>query len=97
MHSPHSLTNEQWQQFQRDGFIKLGRLLPQNELNELQQRIDDIMLGKASVPYDQMLMQLDSTSGKYDDAGEQTKGRAPGLLPSQELSHCIESIALHDR
>lgn len=74
MHSPQSLTNEQWKQFQRDGYIKLGQLLSPNELHELQQRIDDIMLGKASVPYDRMLMQLDSINGKYDDAGEQTKG-----------------------
>lgn len=85
MQSPQSLTNEQWQQFQRDGYIKLGRLLSPNELLELQRRIDDIMLGKASVPYDQMLMQLDSISGKYDDAGEQTKGSKGATLDYRKI------------
>jgi hypothetical protein len=73
---PASLTlnDRQWDQFERDGYLKLGKLLPDDELAELQQRIDDIMLGRAPVPYERMMMQLDSMTGKYDDAGEQTKG-----------------------
>jgi hypothetical protein len=68
------LTENQWQDFQELGYVKLGKVLGDSELAELQQRIDEIMLGKAPTPYDRMLMQLDSATGKYDDAGEQTKG-----------------------
>lgn len=74
MSSDLQLTDAQWQQVQRDGYLKLGKLLTDDELEMLCQRIDDIMLGKASVPYDRMLMQLDSPTGNYDDAGPQTKG-----------------------
>ena len=31
-------------------------------------------MGIADVPYDKMMMQLDSDTGKYQDAGEQTLG-----------------------
>jgi hypothetical protein len=85
MQGPHSVTDAQWYQFQRDGYIKLGKLLSANELHELQQRIDDIMLGRAAVPYEQMLMQLDSTTGKYDDAGEQTKGFKGATLDYRKI------------
>jgi phytanoyl-CoA hydroxylase len=67
-------TDAQWAQYERDGYLRLGRLLDDAELRALQQRIDDIMLGKAKVNYDRMLMQLDSDSGKYQDAGAQSKG-----------------------
>jgi hypothetical protein len=85
MRGPTSLTNEQWQQFECNGFLKLGKLLAGDELHELQQRIDDIMLGTAAVPYEQMLMQLDSTTGKYDDAGEQTKGFKGATLDYRKI------------
>jgi phytanoyl-CoA hydroxylase len=85
MNSPHSVTDAQWNQFQRDGYIKLGQLLSTSELRDLQQRIDDIMLGRAAVPYEQMLMQLDSTTGKYDDAGEQTKGFKGATLDYRKI------------
>jgi ectoine hydroxylase-related dioxygenase (phytanoyl-CoA dioxygenase family) len=72
MHS--YLTDEQWAQYQAEGYLKLGKLLSDEELAALQQRIDDIMLGTADIDYSRILMQLDSTSGKYNDAGEQSKG-----------------------
>lgn len=68
------LTDQQWAQYERDGYLKLGKLLSDPELKALQQRIDEIMLGKAKVQYERMMMQLDSDSGKYQDAGAQTKG-----------------------
>ena len=37
------------------------------EIKGLQERIDQIMLGTADVDYDQIWMQLDTDSGKYDD------------------------------
>lgn len=68
------MTSQQWAQYDRDGYLKLGKLLNDDDLRALQQRIDEIMLGKAKVDYDKMLMQIDSESGKYEDAGQQTRG-----------------------
>jgi hypothetical protein len=79
------ITDPQWAQYERDGFLKLGKLLSDSELKALQQRIDDIMLGKAKVNYDRMLMQLDSASGKYEDAGAQTKGFKGATLDYRKI------------
>lgn len=68
------ISEAQWAQYKRDGFLRLGKLLSDDELSALQQRIDDIMLGRAAVPYEKMLMQLDSDTGRYSDAGVQSKG-----------------------
>jgi len=68
------LTDEQWARFHVQGYLRLGKVLDGPRLAELQQRIDDIMLGKADVQYDRMLMQLDSETGQYEDAGQQTRG-----------------------
>jgi phytanoyl-CoA hydroxylase len=69
-----SLTPQQWQQYERDGYLRLGKVLNATEHAALCQRIDDIMLGKTKLDYDRIMMQLDSESGKYEDAGAQTKG-----------------------
>lgn len=82
------LTEGQWRQYERDGYLRLGKLLADDELAALQQRIDDIMLGKAEVNYDKMLMQLDSDSGRYESAGPQSsgfKGATLGYRKIQEL------------
>ncbi len=71
---PDSMTEQQWEQFSRDGYLRLGKLLDGGDLAALQKRIDQIMLGTADVDYDRMLMQIDSDSGRYEDAGEQSKG-----------------------
>ncbi|MBI1338003.1 MAG: phytanoyl-CoA dioxygenase [Phycisphaera sp.] len=82
------LTEQQWAQYERDGFIKLGKLLSDVELAAMQKRIDDIMLGEADTNYDRMLMQLDSETGTYEDAGRQSrghKGRTLGYRKIQDL------------
>lgn len=68
------ISNEQWNHYEQDGYLKLGRVLSDDDLTALQNRIDDIMLGKASVAYDRMLMQLDSITGDYGSAGVQSRG-----------------------
>jgi phytanoyl-CoA hydroxylase len=70
----NQLTAAQWEQFWQEGYLRLGAVLSQEELAALQGRIDDIMLGKAPVDYDRMLMQVDSMTGKVADAGPQSKG-----------------------
>jgi len=68
------ISDEQWNDYEQAGYLKLGKLLNGEDLTALQQRIDDIMLGKAAVDYDRMLMQLDSSDGQYENAGVQSKG-----------------------
>ena len=68
------LTADQWRQYEQDGYLRLGKILNDHELARLQERIDAIMQGTANVPYDRMLMQLDSDTGRYEDAGKQSKG-----------------------
>lgn len=87
MPTPDLVTDEQWNQFQAEGYIKLGKLLSAGELHQLQQRIDEIMLGKASVPYEQMLMQLDSSTGQYHDAGVQSNGFKGASLDYRKIQN----------
>jgi phytanoyl-CoA hydroxylase len=80
-----ALTETQWQEYERQGYLKLGAALSGAELAALQQRIDDIMLGKAAVNYDCLLMQLDSESGKYEDAGQQSRGHKGARLDYRKI------------
>jgi hypothetical protein len=85
-----SLTAAQWAQYQREGYLVLGKVLTDEQLSELQNRIDAIMLGDAELDYGRLLMQLDSTSGKYEDAPEQSmghKGRSLAYRKIQNLEH----------
>lgn len=68
------ISEAQWQQYDRDGYLKLGRVLNDDDLAALQERIDQIMRGEADLDYDRILMQLDSTTGQYGDAPAQTRG-----------------------
>jgi phytanoyl-CoA hydroxylase len=68
-----SITDEKWAEYNELGYLKLGKI-DDTMLRRMQARIDEIMLGKANVAYDNLLMQLDSETGAYEDSGEQTKG-----------------------
>jgi hypothetical protein len=83
------VTDAQWKEYEEKGWLYLGRLDPL-QLQKLQARIDAIMLGKAELDYDRLLMQLDSATGAYEDAGEQTtgfKGARLDYRKIQELEH----------
>jgi hypothetical protein len=62
------------QQFEQDGYFVVPQFVAPDRLQQLQERMDDIMLGKSVVPYAQLWMQLDSTSGKYADLDFQDTG-----------------------
>ena len=79
------ISDEQWAKYDEDGYLLLGKLLSDEDLAALQQRIDDIMLGTANLEYDKILMQLDSVSGKYNDAGEQSKGWKGATLAYRKI------------
>jgi len=69
--------------FERDGLLRLGRVVTSGELAGLRQRIDQIMLGEVSYP--DMLMQLDSDTGRYEDAPEQTTGFKGATLSYRKI------------
>ena len=48
--------------FCEQGYLRLGRLLEDQDLSALRHRIDAIMMGSADVPYSQMPMQLDPSA-----------------------------------
>lgn len=79
------LSEAQWHQYEREGYLRLGTLLNADDLAALQRRIDEIMLGKAAVDYDRMLMQLDSATGKYNDAGVQSRGFKGATLAYRKI------------
>ena len=57
------LAQAQWQDYARDGFMHLGKVLEADEVDALRQRADDLAMGVAVNPCVQM--QLD-TGGAYD-------------------------------
>jgi len=79
------ITDSQWQSYDKLGYLKLGQLLDKTELDALRQRIDDIMLGKANLDYNRLLMQLDSDTGKYEDAGVQSRGHKGATLGYRKI------------
>jgi hypothetical protein len=79
------VSEAEWRQYERDGYLRLGRVLEAEDLAALQQRIDQIMLGEAPVEYDRMLMQLDSSTGNYGEMPPQTKGFKGATLAYRKI------------
>ena len=69
LHSP-VLTDNELAAYHEHGYVRLGKVAPDEEIKALCQRIDDIMLGK--IRYDKMLMQLCPSAGK-PELTKQTK------------------------
>ena len=80
-----TFTEQHWLSFWKDGYVKLGKVVSDDDMQQLRDEIDRIMLGEAEVDYDRMLMQLDSESGKYEDAGPQTKGHKGATLNYRKI------------
>jgi ectoine hydroxylase-related dioxygenase (phytanoyl-CoA dioxygenase family) len=59
------LSEAEWEQFERDGYLVLGQVISDAELEALSRRMDEIMLGRAR--YEGMFFQLDSETGVYSD------------------------------
>ncbi len=78
------ITEAQWKDYDEKGYLVIGRI-PDGELRKMQDRLDEIMLGKASVDYARMLMQRDSETGNYEDAGEQSKGFKGATLDYRKI------------
>lgn len=78
------LNDAQWAEYEELGYLKLGKI-DASHLRKMQDRIDEIMLGNADVDYEKMLMQLDSTTGAYEDAGPQSKGHKGATLDYRKI------------
>jgi len=87
------ISAEQWEQYERDGYFILGKLLSDEEVAALQQRLDDIMLGKASFDYDRMVMQREGEAGEYNKAGDQSRG-FKGATLNYRVVYALEHDAL---
>jgi phytanoyl-CoA hydroxylase len=77
-------TDQQHTQFMEQGYLNLGCLLPPAALAALQQRIDDIMLGKFSYPT--MSFQLDGTTGAYTNLPPDTPGHKGATLGYRRIT-----------
>lgn len=64
------LTENEWAQYAKDGYLALGPVMEADEVKALAQRMEDIMMGR--IRYDDMLMQLDK-GGDYADSAPQVK------------------------
>jgi phytanoyl-CoA hydroxylase len=76
-----TLTEEQWSQYTSRGYVRLGKTLAATELSVLQKRMDDIMMGRAPLEYDRMLMQLDR-----DAPGPESQGHKGATLSYRRAS-----------
>jgi polysaccharide pyruvyl transferase WcaK-like protein len=93
-----TISEEKWQQFERDGYLLLGRLVDDGQLAALQQRIDDLMLGR--VRYPSLQSQLD-TGGRYEDLPDPVTGlTVPTLayrkLQGLEIDPLVLELIRHD-
>ncbi|MBT5873006.1 MAG: phytanoyl-CoA dioxygenase family protein [Candidatus Latescibacteria bacterium] len=76
LHQP-DFTIEELETFNSDGFVRLGQVVPDGDIGDLCQRIDDIMLGK--IAYEKMLMQLCPSAGKPALAVQSKQFKEPSL------------------
>src|SRR5579875_2230167 len=75
-----TITDAQWDFYQENGYVILGQVLDPDGLAALQRRIDDIMLHRAAVDYDRLMMQLDGTA-------EQTLGSKGATLEYRKIQN----------
>ena len=71
------LSKEQWAQFDREGYLMLGRVASDAEMEALGTRMDEIMLGR--VRHEGMYFQLDSETGVYGDVPSGGQWEGPSL------------------
>lgn len=80
-----SISAAQWKQFDEDGYLPLGKVVADTQIEALRTRIDEIMLGTAAVDYERMLMQLDPSSGQAAELTRQTKGYKGATLDYRKI------------
>ncbi|WP_164821770.1 phytanoyl-CoA dioxygenase family protein [Paenibacillus koleovorans] len=79
------LTDNQWQTYEEEGFLKLGKVWTDEELNSLSVRMDEIMTGKAKLDYERLLMQREAGEGFEQSA--QTLGFKGATLNYRKIEN----------
>lgn len=75
------ISEAQWATYEAQGYLRLGHVMDEGELESLQQRIDDIMLGTADADYERIMMQLDRDPAVGGDRpGPQSRGHKVATL-----------------
>jgi polysaccharide pyruvyl transferase WcaK-like protein len=87
--APPVLTDEQWDQFSRDGFMHLGQVLDADEIERLTQRADDLAMGR--VHNEHVKMQLD-TGGAY----EELPGEVDAFDEGTQMYRKIQGLEMDD-
>jgi len=82
-----NLTYEQWDEFDAEGFLWLGKTASNIELAALRGRIDAIMLGTAPVDIDRFYMQLDSSTGTYESLDGGGMGSSGATLNYRKIQN----------
>ena len=80
-----SISNVQWCHYDEQGYVNLGRIVSDDDVRALRQRIDEIMLGRARLDYDRMLMQEDSRDGVYGHTGPPSRGHKGSHLNYRKI------------
>lgn len=80
-----TLTEDEWAQFDRDGYVRLGRVMDDDELALLGERIDAIMMGTADIDYSRTMMQLDRDPERDGKPGPQSKGHKGATLAYRKI------------
>jgi phytanoyl-CoA hydroxylase len=80
-----TLSLEQWRTFEQQGFLRLGKVLSEEKLAALTNRITDIMLGKADIDYDRLMMQREAGEGFEQSA--QTLGTKGATLNYRKIQN----------
>jgi hypothetical protein len=76
------ISDEQWDQYFRQGFLHLGQLVDAEELQRLRDRVDDLALGRVTNP--DVQVQLD-TGGRYEDLPDVMAQPAAGTLSYRKV------------
>lgn len=79
------LTKEQWQTYEEEGYLRLGKILTDENLSQLSQRMNEIMLGKASLDYSRIMMQREAGEGYEQSA--QTPGFKGSTLNYRKIEN----------
>ncbi len=87
------LTEEQWQTYEEEGYLKLGKILTGDELLSLSQRINEIMAGQANIDYERLMMQREAGEG-YEQSS-QTLGFKGSTLNYRKIENLeVDSLFL---
>ena len=79
-HMNSLISENQWADFDEHGYVKRGNVVETDTVDNLGQRINEIMLGQAELNYDQITMQEDADPNDYETHKPHTLGHKGGHL-----------------